>query len=402
MLTSLRTLYKIGPGPSSSHTMGPAAAAAAFKAELPEDFSGMIDVTLFGSLALTGHGHMTDRIILKVLSGFKALVSFDIKTPVDHPNTMVFAAYDSSGREVIRRTYISVGGGSVILACNEPAVEEGVYDVSCFDELRRVLEHRTLADYVIAREKPEIVDYLRLVLRQMFATVKNGLNAEGYVAGELRVKRVARDIAALASSAVGSDAVLLELCSYAYAVAEENAAGGTVVTAPTCGSAGILPALLYYLSVKEGYGEESLIEGLMMAGLVGLTVKHNATISGAVGGCQAEIGTASAMGAAALTYLKSGADIGAVEYAAELAMEHSLGLPCDPVRGYVAIPCIERNAVGALKSYESSVMARFIGRTRRNSVSFDEVVAAMAETGRSLPSELRETALGGLAKTHKC
>lgn len=398
MLTSLRTLYKIGPGPSSSHTMGPFKAAGDFLTLLPVDFDGTVKVTLFGSLALTGRGHMTDRIIEKAFGKIPTEIVFDINTKPIHPNTLKFEAVVSG--DMISETYLSVGGGTVLRQGQTLIEEEEKYDVDSLETLKDRLQSISLRDYVCKCEGADIESYLTEILHAMFMCIENGLTKTGTVAGTLKVKRVAKEIFELAQAAEPKEAVMLTLAAYAYAVAEENSGGFQVATAPTCGSAGVLPAVLYYLYKYKGYDEDKLIEGLMVAGLIGLIVKHNATISGAVGGCQAEIGTATSMAAAALTYLK-GQDLGTVEYAAELAMEHSLGLTCDPVGGYVAIPCIERNAVGALRAYEAYVMARFIGKARRNAVTFDEVVAVMAETGRSLPTEYKETSLGGLAKIHK-
>ncbi len=399
MLTSLKTIYKIGPGPSSSHTMGPYKAALDFKGLIPNDKDINIEVILYGSLALTGKGHMTDAIIIKALSDYKTECKFDINTKTIHPNTMTFIA--KKGFEVIKEeTYISIGGGSVIKGGESFIEEKEVYDISNFAELREKLSQCDLVSYVKKHEGEDIVEYLTKALDEMFGCIERGLETKGFVAGKLKVKRVASDIIKTSESASDKDSFLLKLSAYAYAVAEENAAGGTIVTAPTCGSAGVLPAILYYLYKYENFSKEKLVEGLMIAGLVGDIVKHNATISGAVGGCQAEIGTATSMAAAALTYLEK-ENIDAIEYAAELAMEHSLGLTCDPVDGYVAIPCIERNAVGTMKAYEAYVMARFIGKARKNAISFDEVVKAMSETGNSLPIEYKETSLGGLAKVHK-
>lgn len=395
----MKTIYKYGPGPSSSHTMGPYKAALEFKDHLDKEVQ-TIDVVLYGSLALTGLGHKTDSIIKQALENYIVYIKFDVKTKTVHPNTLTFCAHfvDGSSKEEV---YLSLGGGSIKRVEDSFIYEPEIYDIDCFKKIYDVTKDMTVKEYVIKTEGKSIVAFLDDILTKMFESVERGLIAKGFLADKLKVKRVAGEVNKEARECLDDDSHLLKMASYAYAVAEENTGAGMIVTAPTCGSAGVLPAVLYYLSHDKNVAREELIEGLMMAGLVGLVVKHNATISGAVGGCQAEIGTATSMAAAALTYIES-KNLQAVEYAAELSMEHSLGLTCDPVGGYVAIPCIERNVVGALKAYESHLMTKYVGKTRKNSISFDEVVYAMAETGNSLPQEYKETSLGGLANVHKC
>lgn len=399
MLTSMKTIYKYGPGPSSSHTMGPYKAALEFKTRLNKDVD-FIDVNLYGSLALTGRGHKTDTIIQQALKEYKVNFNFDIKTKTVHPNTLSFCVRFIDGSKV-EEVYLSLGGGSIKRAEDSFIDENEIYDIDCFKRLYDVTKGSTIKEYVIKTEGKDILPFLDDVLTKMFESVERGLITEGYLADKLKVKRVAVEVNKEARECSDDDSHLLKMASYAYAVAEENTGAGMIVTAPTCGSAGVLPSVLYYLYHDKKVAREELIEGLIMAGLVGLIVKHNATISGAVGGCQAEIGTATSMAAAALTYIES-KNLQAVEYAAELSMEHSLGLTCDPVGGYVAIPCIERNVVGSLKAYESYLMTKYVGKTRKNSISFDEVVYAMAETGNSLPQEFKETSLSGLANVHKC
>lgn len=401
MLTSLKNLYRIGPGPSSSHTIGPYNAAKQFLKELDGLSYNKITVCLFGSLALTGRGHLTDYIIKKVL-GETVDFTFDISTKTAHPNTLRFNAYQD---EVLVKstTYISVGGGTIIKEGEALLTEEGIYPFNNFTELVTYLDREKISFLDLAKrfEGPDIEDYINMVLAQFIRVVRAGLVTEGEICGKLHLKRIAKNLFLEATNEESSeDKKDLLIASYAYAVSEENAAGSILVTAPTCGAAGVVPALVYYSLIDLKIPQERLIEGIIAAGMIGLVIKHNATISGAVGGCQAEIGSATAMGAGFLAISRS-LSLEHYEYAAEAGLEHQLGLTCDPVMGYVGIPCIERNGIAALKAYDAYLFARHLLLHRKNRISFDEVVSVMKETGESLSLEYKETSIGGLAKAHK-
>lgn len=404
MLNSLRDLYRFGPGPSSSHTIGPYNAARDFaerlkRRQLQPD---RLTAVLFGSLALTGRGHLTDKIIRQVL-GETTEVVFDCRTAVEHPNTLRLEAYASDSR-LLSITYRSLGGGTIAVEGEGIPADSLIYP---FESLADVIGYlgaekigwRQLAERF---DGPDIGSFADQVFQTMSQVVDRSLAATGEVAGPLHVKRIARDLFYEANHCAGceADKRILLISSYAYAVSEANAAGEIVVTAPTCGSAGVLPAVLCYLDRDLGFSRAAVLEGLIAAGIVGLLIKKNATISGAVGGCQAEIGSATAMAAAALV-AAAGLDPAYVDYAAEVGLEHQLGLTCDPVDGYVAIPCIERNSIAALKAYDAYLFARHLKGHRRNAVSFDQVVAVMLETGQALSADYRETSIGGLAKLHK-
>ena len=394
-MQSLKYLYRIGSGPSSSHTMGPIAAAVRFCAENPD--ADEYKVVLFGSLAKTGKGHMTDTALARVFEGKTLCIEFDKDTPTDyHPNTMDFYAF-SGGSEVKTRFY-SIGGGE-ILAEGESASEHAeVYPLNSFTEISAYCREREMRlwQYVEEREGKEIWDYLQEVWTVMQDAIKRGIQAEGTLHGGLGLQRKARYLFRQKHIDESEETKTNRLiCSYAYAVSEENADGGLIVTAPTCGACGVLPAVLKYLQVKRNFTDKQILHGLAAASIVGNLIKTNASISGAECGCQAEIGTACAMAAAAAAELYE-LDLDQIEYAAEMSIEHHLGLTCDPIGGLVQIPCIERNAVAAMRAINAVSLANFLTGTRK--ISFDMVVKTMYETGKDLASPYRETAKGGLAK----
>ncbi len=399
-MESLRELYKIGKGPSSSHTMGPVRAAQDFLEKYPS--AVRFSVVLYGSLAHTGKGHLTDEALIQAFAPKPCEVIFDCEqTDLPHPNVLEICGYGADGAMLGKIRYLSVGGGTV-RAEGEPArpVRE-VYPFADFGEIMRYCKERncSLDEVVSAFEDEKIGEFLLSVWKSMRETILRGLRACGKLPGKLGVERKARTLFETVPEDEEPEAREQRLlCAFAFATAEENAAGGTIVTAPTCGASGILPAVLYYLSTKHGYSEKRIVAALAAAGLVGVTVKQNASISGAEAGCQAEVGTATAMAAAAISRLFE-ASVAETEYAAEIALEHQLGLTCDPVGGYVQIPCIERNAVAAMRALSSAQLAKILAGTRK--ISFDTVVETMYQTGKDLSERYRETAEGGLAAIYR-
>lgn len=395
-MESLKELYRIGAGPSSSHSMGPEAAALKLKAMHPE---AEFKITLCGSLALTGKGHGTDGVLKRVL-GDSAEIIFDCKREnLPHPNTM-FVSVLREGCEVATHTVLSVGGGRIVFEGENVAAADDIYPLNTFEQIKNYLNENEmrLPDYVFSIE-PDAEEYLTEVWAQMRATIKEGLNAEGELPGGLHVMRKAKYL--WQSKHIGETDEIAEnriICAYAFAASEQNAAGGRVVTAPTCGSCGVIPAVMYYMKKRHKFTDEQIVRALAAAGVVGNLIKTNASISGAECGCQAEIGSACSMAAAGLAELYD-MDIEQIEYAAEVAMEHHLGLTCDPVNGLVQIPCIERNAVAAMRAINAVNIANFLTYTRK--VSLDTIITTMYETGRDLSGRYRETSEGGLAKLYK-
>lgn len=395
-MQSLKELYRIGAGPSSSHSMGPEAAAVKLKNMYPD---AHFKIALCGSLALTGKGHGTDAVLRKVL-GERAEIIFDCeRSNLPHPNTM-YVSVSMGGREIASHVVLSVGGGRIVFQGEHIAEAPEVYSLNSFKEIKRFVkeEDMRLPEYVFSVE-PQIEEYLSSVWEQMKRTLKEGLNAEGELPGGLHVMRKAKYL--WQSKHIGETEEIAEnriICAYAFAVAEQNASGGTVVTAPTCGSCGVLPAVMYYMKKQRGFTDGQIVRALAAAGIVGNLIKTNASISGAECGCQAEIGSACSMTAAGLAELYE-MDIEQVEYAAEVAMEHHLGLTCDPVNGLVQIPCIERNAVAAMRAINAVNIANFLTYTRK--VSLDTIITTMYETGRDLSGRYRETGEGGLAKLYR-
>ena len=398
-MKSIREIYKIGKGPSSSHTMGPERAAKLFKEKNP-DAEGF-KVILYGSLSATGIGHGTDRVLREVLSPVPTEIVFSKEElPGAHPNTMDFFAM-KNGAESCSMRVESIGGGDIRIPGKRDAESEEVYIEHSFAEIADFCKWRyihTLSEYVELNEGPEIWDFLMEVWNVMKNAIDEGLKAEGVLPGGLNVQRKAKYLfEKQPSEKIPALIEFQKIAAYAYAVAEQNADNGTVVTAPTCGACGVLPAVLKYAQETRGFTDEQICRGLATAGVIANLTKRNASISGAECGCQAEIGTACSMAAAALAELY-GQDLDQVEYAAEVAMEHHLGLTCDPICGLVQIPCIERNAVAANRAMNACNLSYFLTGSRN--ISYDMVCRAMHETGINLNHRFRETSEGVLAKIY--
>ncbi|MBD5131266.1 MAG: L-serine ammonia-lyase [Clostridiales bacterium] len=398
-MQSLREIYKIGRGPSSSHTMGPEKAIKVILERYPR--ADALEVTLYGSLAATGKGHCTDVVITETASPVPCTVKFDADTacPV-HPNTMDIAVFERKKRVAVKRVY-SVGGGTVEFDGEEKSLYPSVYPLHSFKEIAEYCASRgmRLWQYVEECEGAEIFDYLGGVWLRMKETICEGMNAEGVLPGALGTRRRARSL--FKPKQHDEEPQVREnrlVCAYAFATSEQNAAGGVIVTAPTCGACGVVPAVLRYMQEKRGYTDSQIVRALAVGGLVGNLIKKNASISGAECGCQAEIGSACSMAAAALAELFE-MELDQIEYAAEVAMEHHLGLTCDPIAGLVQIPCIERNAVAAMRAINAASLATFLADSRK--ISFDTVVETMYNTGKDLLGGYRETSSGGLAKYYK-
>lgn len=398
-MKSIRDVFKIGKGPSSSHTIGPEHAAQEFLRRYPD--AELYRVKLYESLCKTGRGHGTDRVLYAVLGKERTEVQFCDYSPepLPHPNTLDFFAF-RGGEQIGYMRVMSVGGGDIVIE-GEPVTEaDEIYPENSFAEIHQFCKWRyiSLSEYVELNEGPEIWDFLAEIWRAMKRSIEIGLHAEGILPGGLNVVRKARLLFEQERpNEIPQVRELRMVCSYAFAVAEENADNGTVVTAPTCGSCGVLPSVLLYMQERYDYSDEEVCRALAVAGLIGALVKRNGSISGAECGCQAEIGTACSMAAAALCELKH-MTIEQIEYSAEVAMEHQLGLTCDPICGLVQIPCIERNAVAAKRAMDAFNLANFLCGSRN--ISFDMVVRTMKETGRHISASYRETSEGGLAKLY--
>jgi L-serine dehydratase len=396
-MESIQELYRIGPGPSSSHTMGPRYAAQRFLQRHPA--AGSFQVTLFGSLAATGRGHLTDQAISAVFEPGKLEITWKPEKELPlHPNGMRFEAFSAAGQLLETWEVYSVGGGALRDGREQPATKE-IYDLHTMQEILSYCQEHGVAlwEYVREREAETVWDHLETVWDTMQAAIERGLHAEGVLPGKLGLARKSWLFyrkASLAGPYLQRPGLL---SAYALAVAEENASGGVIVTAPTCGSCGIVPAVLKYLQGILNCSKNTLLYALATAGLIGNLAKHNASISGAEVGCQGEVGVACAMAAGAAAQLMGGTPR-QIEYAAEMALEHNLGLTCDPVAGLVQIPCIERNTFAAAQALASADYALFTDGSHR--ISYDEVVMVMRETGHALPSLYRETAAGGLAKAY--
>ncbi len=402
-MESIKTIFKVGSGPSSSHTMGPELAVKKFK----EMFS--IDsyvVELYGSLALTGKGHLTDHIIEETFKPIEGEVVFDYKkTDLAHPNQMKIKGY-KDGDLIAEYEIASIGGGNIVQVIDGKITSIksddslNVYEHSKLSEIIDYCEENNidLIKYVIDREGEDIKDYLKKIYDVMVDSIYRGITTKGLIPGKLKLVRRASNLYESYKDDPEEKEVLLS--SYAYAVNEENASGGQIVTAPTCGACGVLPSLLKYYQDNHHVEDDKIIEALMIAGLIGTITRENATISGAEGGCQAEVGTATAMGAAAVMYLMDNdAPLRKINAAAEIGLCHQLGLTCDPVLGYVQIPCIQRNPMGANKALLAAKLANKI--LEEEPVDFDAVVEVMYQTGKDLKSEYRETSTGGMAKIYK-
>ena len=397
-LRSIKEIFIIGHGPSSSHTMGPNFACK-YILDKYKDIT-FISVTLYGSLALTGKGHLTDYIIDLSLKNIPHEVIFDTKTVTEHPNTMTFDVTTKEGK--YSENVISIGGGSIITVSNllDTKIKE-IYPHQYMSEIMKycIDNDLSLYDYVLKYEDKDIFEYFKKVLKVMDEAKERGLNTEGYLPGKLKVRRKAKEMyEAMEHTTLGVNDVAMNVAIVSFAVAEENASGGIIVTAPTCGSAGVIPGCIKYLRMK-GVSDENIIKGLAVAGLFGIVCKMNASVSGAECGCQAEIGVACSMGAAMIAFC-FGKNIVDIVQSAEIALEHSLGLTCDPVDGYVQIPCIERCALFAIKAINAVKLAVIIPDDDIH-VSYDNSIKTMYKTGLDMNAKYKETSLGGLAEIIK-
>ena len=399
-MKSLKEIFRTGKGPSSSHTMGPQAAARLFAREYSA--ARRFGVTLYGSLAATGRGHMTDVAINEALTPV-APVSIDWQPEVflpRHANAMTFRAYDGDDRLMGEWTAYSVGGGALAEDRPQLLTDQETPDIYPMETLAEIqhwcnVNGRQYWEYIDMYEDADIWDFLGQAWQVMQQSVERGLNAEGRLPGPLNLPRKAAKFYVKASGYKPSLQSRGLVYAYALAVSEENASGGTIVTAPTCGSCGVVPSVLYHLSRAHGFNDTKIVRALATAGLFGNVVKQNASISGAEVGCQGEVGVACAMASAAACQLFGGSP-SQIEYAAEMGLEHHLGMTCDPVCGLVQIPCIERNAFAAARALDANLYAAF--SDGHHSVSFDKVVNVMKQTGHDLPSLYKETGTGGLAK----
>lgn len=392
-MESIREIYKIGHGPSSSHTMGPAKAAKKFLEA--NTGASHYKVTLYGSLAATGKGHLTDKAIMEVFAGKNIAIAWEPETFLPkHPNALKFEAWQ--GENLLKEwTAYSIGGGAIV----DDNTELETSDVYTLDKLDLILDWchengKQLWEFVEDCEGPEIWDFLKNVWQVMDTAIARGMKKEGTLPGGLMLPRKASSFSLKSQNFSGPFKKRSKLFAYALAVSEENAAGGQIVTAPTCGACGVVPAVLkHYQKVYEA-DIDQICKALATAGLIGTLVKHNASISGAEVGCQGEVGTACAMASAAANQLMGGT-INQIEYAAEMGIEHHLGLTCDPVAGLVQIPCIERNAFAAERALAHNTYA--LMSDGRHRISFDEVVETMYKTGKNLSNDYKETSKGGLA-----
>ena len=396
-MKSIREIYRIGFGPSSSHTMGPRKAAEIFAAKHPE--AAAFEVTFYGSLGATGRGHMTDIAVLDIMPSAKIIWKGDTFLPF-HPNGLLFESKDAEGHTTDSWTVFSIGGGALAEEDRQSIVSPEIYDMNTMTDILDYCKWsgKNYWEYVEECEGKEIWDFLHEVWTVMRDAVERGLDAEGVLPGPLNLRRKAATYYVKATGYKDNLRTRGLVFAYALAVSEENASGGKIVTAPTCGSCGVLPGVLYHLWKSKEFSEARILRALATAGLVGNIVKQNASISGADVGCQGEVGVACAMAAAAANQLFGGSPT-QIEYAAEMGLEHHLGMTCDPVCGLVQIPCIERNAYAAARALDSNIYATFSDGTHR--VSFDKVVDVMKQTGHDLPSLYKETAQGGLAKDYQ-
>ncbi len=395
-MKSLTGIYRIGRGPSSSHTMGPERACEIFKAAHP-DASGY-KVILYGSLAKTGVGHGTDRVIRKTLAPKPCEIIFNKNAmELEHPNTMDIIAL-RDGQQLAQSRVLSVGGGKIVIDGIEHGEGTDIYPVSSFEKIAEYCrrENIRLWQYVERIEGAQIMEHLAHVWQEMKRSINNGLADEGILPGGLDVRKRAKQL--YNSEHIDESAETREnrmVCAFAFAVSEQNACAERIVTAPTCGASGVVPAVLYYQQKKRAYSDTEIVHALAAGGIVGNLIKTNASISGSECGCQAEVGSACAMAAGALGEL-FGLGLDKIEYAAEIAIEHHLGLTCDPICGLVQIPCIERNAVAAMRAINAVSLAGFLYDSRK--ISLDKVIEVMKETGHDISKQYKETSEGGLAK----
>ncbi len=395
-MKTLKELYRIGHGPSSSHTMGPRIAAERFLERVPE--AVRFRVTLYGSLAATGKGHFTDVALYEVLGQERTEIVWKAEeVPVFHPNGMFFEGFAADGTLIDVWKVFSVGGGALAEEGKRNKESADIYEMSHMSDIQAWCERtgKSYWEYVRECEDDDIWDYLAFVWENMKDSIERGLEHEGMLPGPLNLRRKAPNYYIKATGFSPNLQTRGLVFSYALAVSEENASGGKIVTAPTCGSCGVVPAVLYHLQKSRNFSNIRIYRALATAGIVGNIAKTNASISGAEAGCQAEVGVACAMAAAAANYLFGGSPA-QTEYAAEMGLEHHLGMTCDPICGLVQIPCIERNAHAAARALDANIYAAFTDGIHR--ISYDRVVAVMNQTGHDLPSLYRETSQGGLAK----
>ncbi len=394
-MESISKIYKIGNGPSSSHTIGPRKAALIFKEK--NSTSHHFKATLYGSLAATGKGHLTDVAIIEAFKPFEIEIVFEPTIFKEfHPNAMQFEAFDLDNSKTDEWLVYSIGGGDL----SAPGINISYQPIYNIHKMKDILlwcetNGKTLWEYVEMHEDNNFWNYLSEVWQVMKDSVERGIDTEGSLPGGLNLQRKAPSYFIKASGYKASLKSRSLVFAYALAVAEENASGGQIVTAPTCGSSGVMPAVLYHLYKSYEFSEKKILKALATAGLIGNLVKKNASVSGAEVGCQGEIGTACSMAAAAANQLFGGSPY-QIEYAAEMGLEHHLGLTCDPVCGLVQIPCIERNAFAAVRALDANIYSMLSDGKHR--VSFDRVVGVMRETGHDIPSLYKETSEGGLAK----
>ena len=395
-MQSIEHIFRYGMGPSSSHTIGPRNAAEQFAKRTP--LAASYQVTLYGSLSLTGKGHLTDQSIIAGLSPKPVDIIWSKETLPFHPNGMLFEARDQARAVVEQWTVFSIGGGAL---AEEGASDEypSIYPQKNMAEVLETIGDAPIWKLVEQQEQPDFIEsYLGSLWGKMKESINDGLNTEGILHGPLHLARRARNFMSNARRLRDTEGRTGIISAYALAVAEQNADGGFVVTAPTCGSCGVLPAILYYLSYDQSHSEHSILRAMATAGVIGNIVKQNASIAGAEVGCQGEIGVACSMAAAAATQLLGGSSR-QIEYAATMGLEHHLGLTCDPACGLVQVPCIERNAFAATRAMACAEYAMLSDGKHR--VSYDEVIEVMKHTGHDMPSLYRETSLGGLAMTFK-
>ncbi|MDO4477969.1 MAG: L-serine ammonia-lyase, iron-sulfur-dependent, subunit alpha [Lachnospiraceae bacterium] len=395
-MRSVKHVYKIGNGPSSSHTVGPFNAAHIYKKRHPD--ADAFEVTLYGSLALTGKGHGTMAAIANAIPGI-VIKTDTVTEDLPHPNTMLYKAF-KNGTCIDSTRIMSIGGGAIKIE-NEPSdFDREFYAETCFRDFKIACEQagKSLTEYIFDKEDEDFREHLRLIWHAMEDCVERGLVATGTLPGGLDLPRKANILYTKRCHNESSDITMERtLAAYAYAVSEENADEHIVVTAPTCGSCGIIPAVFYYMRHDRGFSEDEILNGLAVAALIGTIIQTNASVSGAECGCQAEIGSACSMAAAGLAALYE-LSIDQIECAAEIAMEHHLGLTCDPIKGLVQIPCIERNAVGAMRAVNAVNISRFLADTK--DISLDEIITTMYKTGLDMDARYKETAHGGLAVIH--
>lgn len=401
-MESLKEVFKIGRGPSSSHTMGPERAAQKFKNMYPNAYKYRVE--LYGSLAATGKGHMTDYIVKKTLSPKHTDILWNaLYIHPYHTNYIKFVAIDENDNDFAVSEFFSIGGGNLIEMVDGKIQETPLKEPYELNKLKDIMNwcndnKKELWEYVDYCEDKDIWEYLESIYDAMYRCVKHGIQKDGLLPAKLKFQRKAKQMYEQSINAPLSLRLTKRMFSYALAASEENASGEEVVTAPTCGACGVIPGVLIAMVEEFDIDKKTAIKGLAVAGIIGSLIKKNATVSGAEGGCQAEIGSACSMASAMATFFLGG-DLDQIEYAAESGMEHALGMTCDPVGGYVIVPCIERNAVFSVKALNTANYVLSVGSD--HIISFDDVIITMAETGKDLCPAYRETSKGGLAKYYE-